>query len=85
MEPATDLEILVSKGFLESEAKRALLETRGNLEASIVYLTRGPESVGSSWSGETAHEWVDNVSSGEFMTSTGRAIRKSTYHLRSNP
>jgi hypothetical protein len=82
MEPATDLEILVKKGFPESDAKRALLETRGNLEAAVLYLARGPDSVGNSWSGETAHEWVDNVNSGELLTSAGRAIRKSTYHLR---
>jgi hypothetical protein len=81
MEPATDLEILIKKGFPEDEAKKALLETRGNLKAAVVYLTRG-DTGSRSWGQETAHEWVDNVSSTDLLTSTGRAIRKSTYHLR---
>lgn len=82
MEPATDLDILLKKGFTEEESKRALNETRGNLEAAIIYLTKGSVAVSNSWSKETANEWVDNVNSTSLLTSTGRAIRKSTYHLR---
>lgn len=91
MEPATDLEILIRKGFDENEAKRALQQTRGNLEASILYLTRGGNgnsdgneitSLGNGWNQETGNEWLDNVNSSELLTATGRAIRKSMYYLR---
>lgn len=80
MEPATDLDILLKKGFQEEESKKALQETQGNLEAAIIFLTKG--NISNSWTKETANEWVDNVSSTSLLTSTGRAIRKSAYHLR---
>lgn len=81
MEPATDLDILIRKGFDESEARQALHQTRGNLEASILYLTRGQGTSGG-WNRETGNEWLDNVNSSELLTETSRAIRKSIYYLR---
>lgn len=81
MNPATDLDVLIARGFGEAEAKSALQQTRGDIDLAVRLLARG-ESEGADWAQETRGEWKDSVSINGISNSSGRALRKSSFYFR---
>ena len=79
---ATDLDILVRKGYSESNARDALKISGGNLQQALLILRDGDRR-DTSWMKETLDQWVDNVPSSALPTSAeSRALWKSPVYVR---
>mmetsp|Transcript_35547 Transcript_35547/g.36226 ORF Transcript_35547/g.36226 Transcript_35547/m.36226 type:complete len:504 (+) Transcript_35547:302-1813(+) len=82
MEPATDLAILVKKGYSEKEARLALETAQGDLKQAALILRDGSNR-DTSWLQNTANEWVDNVPQTSLPTNAeSRALWKSPIYVR---
>lgn len=79
MEPATDLDILVKRGFERDEAQRALRETHGNIDAAAKLMVTG-ETIGE-WAGSAPGDWRDNADSQMSFNAMSRALCKSEYYI----
>jgi hypothetical protein len=79
MEPATDLDNLIRRGFGEDESKHALAATRGNVDDAVNILMS--KRVDVSWTTESANDWKNNKTNARAKTAEARALWKSPYYI----
>jgi hypothetical protein len=79
MEPATDLDILVKRGFDREEAQNALRETQGNVDAAVKLMITGHTV--TEWAGSAPGDWRDNADSQISFNAKSRALCKSEYYI----
>eukprot|EP01041_Mallomonas_annulata_P006916 gene6916-14049_t len=82
MDPATDLDILVRKGFSEDIARSALQRAHGDVRHAALILRDGNRD--TSWLNETVDQWIDNTPSTAMasINAESRALTKSPVYVR---
>lgn len=79
MEPATDLDILVSRGFGREESQQALRQTRGDVDAATRLMVTGQGI--ETWADSIPGEWRDNIDSQVSFNAKCRALWKSKFYV----
>ena len=76
---ATDLDVLVSRGFPVDQARRALKTSHGNLRQAVEMLRRemtsSARAADSSWLKESPDDWTDFIQTQHLPTDTTSRVR----------
>ena len=76
---ATDIDILVARGFSADQARRALKASHGNLKLAVEILRRemtaSARPSDSSWLKESPDDWTDYIQTQHLPTDTTSRVR----------